>query len=764
LRKKTGIFTVFLVFFAVFPFLLSASMAKDDILRSTGVRAVGMGGAFTSVADDYSAFFWNPAGTVLADRVNINVFLDSIFGANQINYGINYTHPLMDDMSVSGAFMHTSFINSNFIKDTLFLTYATYLDEKRSTSFGVNLKLINIAMLDYDLNGFSASADIGILVFPDMLDKKIRFGFFAQDINASIGWTGGASEKIPVIYRIGTSYIFDKTAVAAFDLELWDYRTEEKDPRAGIHIGGEKWFLSETIGNFGFRAGLAWRTGVDIQYTFGFSYGREDFTVDYVFVPGISGLGETHKIDFSYFIGKRLKKQKDEEIIPEMPGAGLKFLIEKFKSMSMSISQKYISPNKDGIFDRVKVFMKNAPRIMRNLRWQMSVLDPQSNTVREFKGRERIDAELTWDGLGESKKILKDGDYTFKYVVLSGDKVVWNKNRVVTVDTVPPRFSHYLVPKIFAPHKKSSVKQMKIGIVPKDSDVKEWKMLIKDKAGNVIRRMSGEGITKSLLWEGRDALGNTAKDGNYEAVVSLTDFAGNKNELSEPFTVDTYISKFNLVPRSRIINIGSEKITFAANRRDLDRIKQWDVEIRDEQGKLVRSFKNNSTRVTTVAWDGTDAKNKYARQGAFYTYRVIITQKNGIVAENDGIIQSGLPEFKGMGIELTLAAIDFNDNGKDIPVDEYAYLNQAADAVKKYAKNYLLIIRGYATDSGSAGRNLRLSMDRVKAVKNYLVTGQNVPADNIYTIAYGDGEYIPAGTRQEIEKNGRRVEVELITK
>jgi OmpA-OmpF porin, OOP family len=129
----------------------------------------------------------------------------------------------------------------------------------------------------------------------------------------------------------------------------------------------------------------------------------------------------------------------------------------------------------------------------------------------------------------------------------------------------------------------------------------------------------------------------------------------------------------------------------------------------------------------------------------------------------ESLVQSLPPDFEGVGIELTLAAVDFADGSKDIPATEYGYLNQAAEAVKKYAKNYYVILKSYATDSEDADDNLKLSVDRAMAIKDYLLT-QGVPEEFIYATGYGDGEYTGVARKEEAQKNGRRVEVELLTK
>jgi outer membrane protein OmpA-like peptidoglycan-associated protein len=334
---------------------------------------------------------------------------------------------------------------------------------------------------------------------------------------------------------------------------------------------------------------------------------------------------------------------------------------------------------------------------------------------------------------------------------------------VVTVDTSGPRFTLVLVPRVFSPAKKAGAKKMEIKVSPKDRDIKSWKLSIRTRQGSVLRKMSGDGFTDRIFWAGDDALGSTIKDGDYEIALDAEDFAGNTYEQVELLTVDTYESKFNLQPENRFFSMGTESVNFVSNGRDTDRIKKWDLEIRDRKANLIKAFRNNGPAIKNIKWKGTGDRNTYSRKGSIFTYRLVIGQKNGMETVREGIVQSLPPDFEGVGIELTLAAIDFPAGSKDIPVAEYGYLNQAAEAVKKYAKNYYVIIKGYATDSGDEDGNIKLSVDRVMAIEEYLA-GQGVPEEFIYDNGYGDGEYAGVARKEEATKNGRRVEVELLTK
>ncbi|MCX7698669.1 MAG: PorV/PorQ family protein, partial [Candidatus Goldbacteria bacterium] len=59
--KKVNLFII--IFFLTFSFLFGAGETSFNFLKiSQGARQAGMGEAFTGIADDVNAVYWNPAG------------------------------------------------------------------------------------------------------------------------------------------------------------------------------------------------------------------------------------------------------------------------------------------------------------------------------------------------------------------------------------------------------------------------------------------------------------------------------------------------------------------------------------------------------------------------------------------------------------------------------------------------------------------------------------------------------------------------------
>ena len=60
----------------------------SDLGMGIGARAIGLGGAFVSIADDASATFWNPAGltNIKSDQLLLSADLPDDFSASSLVY------------------------------------------------------------------------------------------------------------------------------------------------------------------------------------------------------------------------------------------------------------------------------------------------------------------------------------------------------------------------------------------------------------------------------------------------------------------------------------------------------------------------------------------------------------------------------------------------------------------------------------------------------------------------------------------------------
>lgn len=210
-------------------------IASPPVPVGSGARAMGMGGAFTAVADDATAASWNPAGLIQLEKPEL-----SVVGA----YSARSSHYTSDslDVDTTASDEETSL---NYFSATFPFHWhrnmVVSLNYQRLYEFG--------RTLDYDLHLASAGLD---------LDQRVQF-----DQSGDIGAVGlaGAVELTPRISIGGTLNLWT-------DELGWDngwqtsYRVRGSGTQAGVPVTSDT-RIQETYEKFrgiNFNLGLLWET------------------------------------------------------------------------------------------------------------------------------------------------------------------------------------------------------------------------------------------------------------------------------------------------------------------------------------------------------------------------------------------------------------------------------------------------------------------------------------------------------------------------
>jgi hypothetical protein len=279
---------------------------------ATGARGVGMGGAYSSVTNDLSSIYWNPAGIADIKTISAEFSYTQWFATYSHSFAAA-SMPLGPDFTLAA---HLISLSSGDIQVTtlegfegnrtyyqvndmsLGFTFAGYLTEQ--FSFGVTAKYINNSLYNVSSNGFAF--DIGTMYNTNIYGIKI--GFSIHNLGTETAYEGqglrslkkynDASEQAPLdvayiaypysyplIFRAGlSSEVYkqdDHKIIAAFDFSTFSDVPEQ------YAIGAEytyKDFVALRLGyqisqdEFGFSA------GVGIKYEGDGFGGKFDYSIN----------------------------------------------------------------------------------------------------------------------------------------------------------------------------------------------------------------------------------------------------------------------------------------------------------------------------------------------------------------------------------------------------------------------------------------------------------------------------------------------------
>jgi hypothetical protein len=201
--------------------------AAEFLKIGVGARALGMGGAFVSIADDASATYWNPAGIVQLQSAEALGMHASQFGGVEAHDVLGVVAPLrsagadaavgltvirlgVDDIRVTKDAVIGTDDNGNPILDesriisksaydlALLLTYARAVGSRWAA--GVNVKLIRQSIVGEGAS-FGIGADFGLRYEPS---PSVAFGARVADITTTqLFWDTGRRETVAPTVTLG---------------------------------------------------------------------------------------------------------------------------------------------------------------------------------------------------------------------------------------------------------------------------------------------------------------------------------------------------------------------------------------------------------------------------------------------------------------------------------------------------------------------------------------------------------------------------------
>ena len=294
--------------------------AAEFLKIGVGARALGMGGAFVSDADDATAAYWNPSGlTQLESREAFGMHA-SQFGGVENHDVLGFSTPIgarnsrsaigvtlirlaIDDIRITkdakvgedqngNPILDPSLIRTSSASDlALLLSYATGLGERWSG--GVNLKLVRQSLVDAGAS-FGIGADVGLRY---QASGSLALGARLADITTTqLFWDSGRRETVSPTATLGGSTTRDIGALKGslnLDLEApLVFEGQEADQfqsgnlSGNWHPGLEYWFQKTVALRFGSDGG---------DFTAGAGLRYKQFGADYAYLAH-DVLDATHRV------------------------------------------------------------------------------------------------------------------------------------------------------------------------------------------------------------------------------------------------------------------------------------------------------------------------------------------------------------------------------------------------------------------------------------------------------------------------------------
>jgi len=286
-------------------FIVVGNLSAQDINTGlsflklgVGARAVAMGEAYTAIASDHAALFYNPASPRFTRNNEIMImhknwiagttteYLGSTVVGNSLSYGFSaYTTSVPDiEIRTKPGPSEGTFSARNV---ALGATIAYSIDEH--LAIGVTGKMLYEKIFVDEATGYGV--DIGFNRHAD------NFSFGASVLNiGAMSALKNESTTLPTTMRVGGSYRYNEIETIELIGAIDALQTFE-DKISHFHFGIEGTYNDIVSLRAGYKTGYEYTS---LTTGFGVVYGIVKF--DYAFVPFTGGLNSTHTFSLSFLL------------------------------------------------------------------------------------------------------------------------------------------------------------------------------------------------------------------------------------------------------------------------------------------------------------------------------------------------------------------------------------------------------------------------------------------------------------------------------
>jgi TolB-like protein len=324
---------------------LGSTVRADNVSGSfsetpIGARALGMGGAFTPIADDVYAMVYNPAGLGHLKKIGFTFDYANLYGLGLLKQSyLAMAFPTrwgVHGISYQGLNVEFTPFPQKLTESTLAYTYAR---EMGPWALGVSVKYLDLTSDFNEGTGSGMGLDVGARL---QVTERWSAGASIRNLYARVRYGTGTSEVIPASWRLGAAYRVSERWIVSGEwggisgdwfsrfragTEYHIFRPRQLGPVSTLS-GGRTDSIFKRDEAEEYPVSLAFRTGIEKQFTggrrllpaLGATLGFGAVSIDYAYLVENKGPGSTNRFSLSYeFMPWKL--DEDETPTPAAPAA-----------------------------------------------------------------------------------------------------------------------------------------------------------------------------------------------------------------------------------------------------------------------------------------------------------------------------------------------------------------------------------------------------------------------------------------------------------